>query len=395
MEEFIGELIGALIVMVPIGIRLWHQFYNDRQKSNKQIANKLRSYISFDENTSTLTVYDLHPQISRVVTMDRYEILHTAYQPESYTYTSVRVGNVTIGDVSKNEAYKYISSSSKTEKYELKYLGKYIKKIKLCGQDVIDKAKQSGMEQYMNSAGEIVVVGNASVSQDAMKSALTGYYAQIQYEMFDAQPDYDKCSRILSFLNSAKRQSILKRKCGLSKRKKIVDPVVGFRVFAFVFPLLIVIICGGIFLHISIQSETRAVLSGLKNTKIILVDPADLGFEGEEGYCSTIQYGYYSDHKYYFSFHTQNDDNQEYLYKYTVHPKMKKGNSFYLTLKLLEEESADDTSSEHGNPPKKITGLRLVAFKYNDEYTTFVLKDRNGNILAHSPYVELTYAESW
>ena len=264
MVEFIGELIGFLIVGIPLGFALWHQLYNDRQRSNEQIAKKIQNYISFDESTSTLSVYDFHPLIYRVVTMDRYEILHTAYQPETYTYTSVRVGNVTIGDVSKNEAYKYISGSSKTDKYELNYLRKYIRKIKLCSQELIDKARRAGLEKYMNSEGEIIVVGRASVSQDALKSALSGYYAQMQIEGLDAQPSYDKCSRILSFLNSAKGQPVPKEKKTPAQVAALKKTLVGLLVFF--------LVMGGIFVMLIPSMLEDEIVRGLSRTYMQL-DP--------------------------------------------------------------------------------------------------------------------------
>lgn len=195
------EVIFGLVIFGIWGLFIYNtSIYPMIEQHRQQTAQKLESCISFDKSAHVLNLYDFHPKISQVVQMQRYEILHTGYQPETITYTSVTVGNVTTGGVSKNDAYKYISGTSKTDKYQLVYLGNEIKTIKLCNPKVRSKAEQMGLKEYMNPNGDIVVVREIKVSREAAQMALAGYYSQMQNEMLPGYPDEAKCRKILNFV---------------------------------------------------------------------------------------------------------------------------------------------------------------------------------------------------
>ena len=176
--------------------------------------------------------------------------------------------------------------------------------------------------------------------------------------------------------------------------------------FIFVALIFSVVIFGGgaMLLSASAKADVRSVFGDLEDTQMILVDPTALGLEGEEGRCNTMHYGYYSEGKFKFSFHTWDDDGQEYFYEYTIHPRMRKGKIFYLNLKLLEESTGDmatDLAPESVASPKKITWLQLVVPEFSsnhddddDGYTTFILADSNRNVLAHSPNVNVEINQS-
>lgn len=199
------EFIFCLIILGIWGFFIYSKVvYPLMEQSKKNAAKNLTAYITFDERTHVLSLHGFHPDISKVVTMQRYEILHTGYQPETVTYTSVTVGNVTSGGISKNDAYKYISGTSKTDRYQLLYLGNNINTIKLCSQAVKEQARQLGMQKYMNAAGEIVVVEKTRVSTAAAEAALTGFYSAMQNEMLPGYPTEDKCRRILNFVCGSK-----------------------------------------------------------------------------------------------------------------------------------------------------------------------------------------------
>lgn len=195
------EVIVCLIILGIWGLFVYNtSIYPMVEQSRKRTAEKLASCISFDESNGVLSLHAFHPDIAKVVKMQRYEILHTGYQPETLTYTSVTVGNVTTGGVTKNDAYKYIKGTSKTDKYQLVYLGKEIKTIRLCSQDVKNRAVQLDLGRYMNPNGEIVVVEKTRISTAAAQAALSGYYSAMQNEMLPGYPDEAKCRKILNFV---------------------------------------------------------------------------------------------------------------------------------------------------------------------------------------------------
>lgn len=174
--------------------------YPIQEENAKNTAGKLVSCITYDEKTRVLKLHGFHRHIGKIIKMQRYQILHTGYQPEKTTYTSVTVGNVTTGGVSREEAYKYISGTSNTDKYQLMYVGKEIKRIQLCSDDVKREALQLGLDEYMNRDGEIVVVENRHISREAAQAALAGFYSPMQNEILPGYPDKGKCSRIRDFL---------------------------------------------------------------------------------------------------------------------------------------------------------------------------------------------------
>ena len=392
MEEFIGKLIAFLIIAIPMGLAYWHLIYNQRQENNKKIAEKIEKYISFDERTNTLNVYAFHPQIYRVITIDRYEILHTGYQPETYTYTSATIGNVTYGELNKNEGYKYISGSSKTNKHVLCYLHKSIWKIKLHGSEVIDKAKRAGLEKYMNSAGEIIVVGKARVSQEALKSALSGYYAQMQIEGLDAYPSYDKCSHILDFLNSAKGQPVPKEKMAPAKKKALVGLLIFF---------LTAVLLGGGYMgkeYYNYQKEyAQELFDEVNSTSLTLVDPAVFGMESEESSISI------AGNIIYFYEDSNDAANHVSAFAYVIYPKRvsRDIDQLFFDIHLMipaEDFPADfsaggkithaDLPAKYADMPLNISSLSLkinvIQEGLNWKYVATDLLDKHGNILATS-----------
>lgn len=198
--EVLGVFIGLIMCAFSFYYFYCQVIYPIKQANAQDTASKLESCLTFDEKTNVLHLHSQHPKIEKIVKMERYEILHTGYQPETVTYTSVTVGNVTTGGVSHNDAYKYISGTSKTEKYKLVYLGKEIKTIKLCNSTVRKKAEQIGLQEYMNSNGDIMVVKGVRVSREAAQMALSGYYSPMQNELLPGYPTEDKCRKILDFL---------------------------------------------------------------------------------------------------------------------------------------------------------------------------------------------------
>lgn len=372
-----GEFIVYVIVLVPIGLFFWHQIYNAREKIKKNIAATIDQSVSLEEDTRTLVVHQLHPLISNVVTMERYRIIHTGYQPETYTFTSVTVGNVTTGGVSKEEAYTYISGSSKTDKYELLYLGKAIRKIKLCSEELIDKAKRAGLDKYMNNAGEIVVVGRASVSRDALESALSGHYTLMQLQQQEGQPDYGKCRSILDFLTSTKGQSL--PQADMTPEQKS-QKTVG--IIFLVVCLIIALLVGGVIGWRRYEEEKEearyeieVLISGLEFMSLDLPDPAALGLEGYKGYCQITESG-----ELHIRTWSETDKETVYKYKYTIQPKKLIDNTLYFDLVISENSSHGDSTS-----PESITRLTLTFREESHrEYTDLKLLDSSGNIVASS-----------
>lgn len=177
MDGLFGLIIGLLAV--ALGMYWGYKSSGAADAIKAEKAEKLTSYFSFDGGNNVFTIHKFHPDIGKYISMRRYEILHTGYQPETVSYTSVTVGNVTTGGVSKNDAYTYISGTSKTDKYKLEYLGKEIKAIRLGNDDVKNRAKQLGMEKYMNNNGDIIVVKDMPISRVAAQAALAGYYVSV------------------------------------------------------------------------------------------------------------------------------------------------------------------------------------------------------------------------
>ena len=195
------EFIFSLILLCVSGFLIYCKvIYPIMETSREAAAKRLESYVSYDEKTQTLHLYSFHPDIEKVVKMSRYELIHTGYQPETITFSAVTVGNVTTGGVSKNEAYKYISGTSGTDRFMLKYRNKTIKTIKLYSPEVKNLAKQRGMDRYMNSNGDIIVVHEKKVSQEAAMAALSGFYIPMQEEQMAGYPDKYKCGEILCFV---------------------------------------------------------------------------------------------------------------------------------------------------------------------------------------------------
>lgn len=393
MGEFFIELIIGLLFVGPMVYYLWCQSIKDnlekKERKAKQTAESIKKYISFDDKTGTLNVYDFPPGIDEIVTMKNYYIQHTGYQPESYTFTSATVGNVTTGGISKNEAYTYFAGTSKTDKYDLLYRNHSIRAIKLCSQKAKNTAKKAGMGKYMNAAGEIIVRETKRFSMSAMSAAASGYYTGLGIEQAEALPSYEKCKSILDFLYNSIDLSLMEVKTPTQTydKKRRLSKVLLIILSVW---LVIGFIGGAILLTVSSQTKIRAVLSDLEDTKMILVDPADLGLDGEEGFYYIDCY-LYSKGKYYYylEFHTRDNDQPENIYRYTVHVKKLKGAILYLDLKLFEE--TDNMSPGYGDPPKKITQLELRGYEDNDhEYGAAVLQDSQGNILAYAPNVELT-----
>lgn len=195
------EIIVSLILLCVSGFLIYSKVIYPIMEANREAAaERLESYVSYDEKTQTLHLYKFHPDIEKVVKMSRYELIHTRYQPETITFSAVTVGNVTTGGVSKNEAYKYISGTSGTDRFMLEYRNKTIKTIKLYSPEVKNLAKQRGMDKYMNSNGDIIVVHEKKVSQEAAMAALSGFYIPMQKEQMAGYPDKYKCGEILCFV---------------------------------------------------------------------------------------------------------------------------------------------------------------------------------------------------
>lgn len=195
------EIIVSLILLCVSGFLIYSKvIYPIMEASREAAAERLESYVSYDEKTQTLHLYKFHPDIEKVVKMSRYELIHTGYQPETITFSAVTVGSVTTGGVSRNEAYKYISGTSGTDRFILEYRNKTIKTIKLYSPEVKNLAKQRGMNRYMNNKGDIIVVHEKKASQEAAMAALSGFYIPMQKEQMAGYPDKYKCGEILCFV---------------------------------------------------------------------------------------------------------------------------------------------------------------------------------------------------
>ena len=197
------EAIFCILMMVVFG---WW-FYNfviwpQQDQKRKETAKKLESCVTYDPQDNTLKLHQFHPDICKVVKMEPYEIPHTSYKPDSVTYTSVTVGQVTTGGVTHNEGYQYISGHSKTGKYKLSYMGKTIEHIELCTPEVKQRAQAQGMQAYMDAKGQIEVVQHIKVSQVALQMALQGVYSAMAEEMAPGYPSESDCRKIYNFLCS-------------------------------------------------------------------------------------------------------------------------------------------------------------------------------------------------
>lgn len=194
---FMGELIMFLILCAVI-----YFFYIApiMKKYKEHVAKSLESCITYDEKERTLKLYHFHPNIRKVVKMEPYEIVNTSYQPDTVTYTSVTVGQVTTGGVTHNEGYLYDSGLTKTEKFQLNYMDHSINTIELCTPEVKEQAEKLGLQEYYNNKGQIEVVQKVKVSKTAVDMAIMGIISTMQREMMPGYPSREKCSQILDFL---------------------------------------------------------------------------------------------------------------------------------------------------------------------------------------------------
>lgn len=172
------------------------------EKYKEHVAKSLESCITYDEKERTLKLYHFHPNIREVVKMEPYKIIETSYQPDTVTYTSVTVGQVTTGGVTHNEGYLYDSGLTKTEKFELNYMNHSINTIELCTPEVKEQAEKLGLQEFYNNEGQIEVVQKVKVSKTAVDMAIMGIISTMQREMMPGYPSKEKCSRILNFLCS-------------------------------------------------------------------------------------------------------------------------------------------------------------------------------------------------
>lgn len=175
--------------------------FSNREKIASYItrsrALKLHEYVTYDEGEKTLCVYSCHPDIAKLLKIRKHGIQVIGHQPDTYTYRSMQIGNVSTGRVSKTSGFDYFAGSLDSGKCELLFAGKPVHKILLVDPNLEEYARSTDIAQYMNRNGDIQVYIRSAVSQSSL---MTGSYTMFQTAMSDAYPTGAKCKAIINFI---------------------------------------------------------------------------------------------------------------------------------------------------------------------------------------------------
>ena len=161
----IGTAIGTLMLIGVIAIMVM-RFYNQDivpMKNNRMWMNTA-AYVDYIPTQHTLVLKKRGPELSKAIKILDDRDYKISYKPEEYIFTSVTVGGITTGGVDKIGGYNYISGSTKTGKYQLWYIDKLVRNIRL-SDELFEQAKESLIAEYLNmTTKEIVVISSVSLS---------------------------------------------------------------------------------------------------------------------------------------------------------------------------------------------------------------------------------------
>ena len=203
----IGTAIGTLMLIGVIAIMVM-RFYNQDivpMKNNRMWMNTA-AYVDYIPTQHTLVLKKRGPELSKAIKILDDRDYKISYKPEEYIFTSVTVGGITTGGVDKIGGYNYISGSTKTGKYQLWYIDKLVRNIRL-SDELFEQAKESLIAEYLNmSTKEIVVISSVSLSYTTRMLLDTGHtdyaFDNITKESKAGYPTYEKCIKIMNWLCS-------------------------------------------------------------------------------------------------------------------------------------------------------------------------------------------------
>ena len=116
---------------------------------------KTQKYVSFYNDT--LKVYQRTEKFKNILGMIEHKSSRMAHKDAEYIYTSVTVGGVTTGGVSKIGDYDYFTAEKNSGRWELWYDGHMVKQIELTD-ELARQAKNSSLISGYISGNTIYVV---------------------------------------------------------------------------------------------------------------------------------------------------------------------------------------------------------------------------------------------
>lgn len=206
LGDYIGSLIGGdgwivsiivSMVIAIISVMIIYTVIDEKILSNASKSHKM------DYKTGTLHVKEKNFRFSYLIELKKHDIVSQHYVPESYIYTGMTVGGVSVGEINKTGDY-YEAHLRKSDKGELHYDSTMIRTIVFDG-DILSVAKNSSIGKYIEgdsivlvksvkpSAGTATLI-NAGKSVDAINN--------FAHDIAEAYRTYKECKEIFDWICS-------------------------------------------------------------------------------------------------------------------------------------------------------------------------------------------------
>lgn len=168
-------------------------------------------YWDFDEETRTLIIHEVTPNLFSDLKTERYTSIQKRYMKEEYIFTSASSGAFTVGGFNKIGGYK--DEKVRTDKYTLKYAPNYsdgtsIKRIVL-SDELYRKAYTEDSLRYYLRNGYIEIEKDEIKPDDWLlsNSSVTARSILEEQAIIDTLPTKEQCDTIINWLrNTTKTQ---------------------------------------------------------------------------------------------------------------------------------------------------------------------------------------------
>lgn len=194
-------LLISIIVFIIWCIKLAKQRKTNEERRSLELPQIKYDY---DKKKKTINVSKRGPGFNHIIRIDEHEVKNYTYVKPSYSFTSVTVGGVTTGGISKSGDYYKQDSNHKN--YELVYCSSpYVEKGELIElihltDELVEKAKQTSISSYLDG-NDIVVVKDIDVTDEVATLA--------QYGMMDDAMTYMNIKKAEGFPSLSKAKDIL------------------------------------------------------------------------------------------------------------------------------------------------------------------------------------------
>ncbi len=204
MVYVIIVLVFALVIYLFTVKPLIENIMTIKQNS---LPRRLGDIANYDESKRTLTVNKRSELFGKILKIKKHTIVSLGHKDDEYVFTSATVGGITTGGVHKNKGYDYVSSTSKTDRYELRIEDMPIKIIEL-SDELFELAKESEIAPYLFEGNKSITVVYSSMPSkvaETLINAKADLYLianQVSQDSVDDYPTYDKCIKIVNWLSA-------------------------------------------------------------------------------------------------------------------------------------------------------------------------------------------------